>query len=103
MVMLLALAWLTVSLPFVYACQQNQKEIKKMLHCEKGTVEEESNPFANSTEEKTQNGSNTPSEYLHEILIHHPYSGVITNCFKCHSSDLYFSYYPELVSPPPKA
>ena len=101
--MLLALAWLTISLPYVYSHQQNQKEIKKVLPCEKDAAGEEGNPFAGNNEEKTESGSNTLSELLHELLIHHHYPDVITKSFKYHSSDLYLSFHPELVAPPPKA
>src|SRR5215217_2073448 len=67
LLMLLALAWLTVSLPFVYNSQQLQKELVKETKA--ATPDDNSNPLANTTEEKTENGTNTLSEYLHEFHI----------------------------------
>jgi hypothetical protein len=99
--MILALMWLTISLPFVYADQQHQKEIKQSLNLE--SAEEECNPFANTTEEKTEGGANTLSEYLHELHNGDHLSITLTKYFKCHPSDLYFAYDPELISPPPEA
>lgn len=98
--MVLTLAWLTVSTPFVYADQQ----IKKEAAAKKGeTKQENRNPFSNTTEEKTENGNSTLSEYLHEFHLHEQSFVIITSYYKCHPSDLYFAFHPELVSPPPKA
>src|SRR5687767_3552311 len=65
--MMLALAWLTVSLPFVYEAQQVRDNQKTESHQNLPDTEEDANPFANTTEEKTPNSVNTPSEeYLHD-------------------------------------
>ena len=99
--MLLALAWLTVSTPFVYAAQQQQKEISRYST---NNTAEDFNPFAGTTEEKTSSGINTLSEeYLHEPHhIEHHFSTIATY-YKCHPTDLYFAFHPELLSPPPEA
>ena len=64
---------------------------------------EDANPFANTTEEKTESGANSLSEYLHDpFLIEHHFE-VLTYYYKCHPSDIYFAFHPELNIPPPKA
>jgi hypothetical protein len=98
LLMLLALAWLTVSLPFVYNSQQLQKELVKET---KATPDDNSNPLANTTEEKTENGSNTLSEYLHEIHITEQPVSFIKNVYKHHPADLYIAFHPEYICPPP--
>ena len=99
LLMLLALAWLTISIPFVYEHQKAQKEISKQ---ESKSCEDNSNPLSNSNEEKTEAGVNTLSEYLHETHITTQPISTIDKYYKCHSADLYFAYHPELISPPPE-
>ena len=101
-IMLIALLWLTVSLPFVNASQQKLTE-QKSLHQDDIDNECDENPFSNTTEEKTESGNSTLSEYLHEF--HSPEHGfvILTSFYKCHPADLYFAYHPELLSPPPEA
>ena len=85
--MVIALIWLTISLPFVYAAQQKFK-----CQLEFST---------NTTEEKTESGVNTLSEYLHEAhALTHPVS-IFKNAYKCHSRDEFVAFHPEYVSPPP--
>lgn len=100
-VMLLALAWLTVSLPYVYKAQQQFNQVCK----ESGHLEavDDCNPLSNTTEEKVENGNALLSEYLHEthVMAHHFVT--VPAFYKCHPSDLYLAYHPELVIPPPEA
>ena len=67
--MIIALSWLTVSTPFVFAAQQcQQKEIQKQAgNCE------DKNPFSTTTEEKNESSISTLSEYLHDLnsVNHH--------------------------------
>ncbi|HEV8506924.1 MAG TPA: hypothetical protein VGQ53_16045 [Chitinophagaceae bacterium] len=96
--MIMALLWLTVSTPFVFASQQaQQKEIQKQT----GSSEDR-NPFSTTTEEKNESSASTLSEYLHDLnsMTHHFI--VLTRIYKCHTSDLYYAYHPELLSPPPE-
>ena len=72
--MALALLWLTVSTPFVFASQQKTAEYHKLADVDAPINEEESNPFGNSTEEKAPTGVSLSEEYLHDH----------------HSSDYYF-------------
>ena len=87
--MVLALVWLTISLPFVYGAQQYLK-----CQLEFST---------NTTEEKTESGVNTLSEYLHEAhALVHPES-MFKAYYKCHSNDEFVAYHPDHISPPPDA
>ncbi len=95
-VMLLALAWLTVSLPFVYAGQQSQHSV--CTPCDAPPADED-NPLTNTTEEKTS--TNTLSEYLHDThMADHPASLVVKS-YKYHAAELYVAFHPEAICPPP--
>ena len=100
--MMLTLLWLTVSTPFVYAAQMNKGKIEKQ-QCEKSTEEDCDNSFGNTTEEKSEKGLNTLSEYLHDFHLHEAAFISIVKVYKCHPSDLYFAFHPDLFSPPPEA
>ncbi len=92
--MIVALLWLTVSTPFVYADQLAQTEQGQS---------NDNNPFSNTTEERNESSVNTLSEYLHEHSVADDNIRVITSFYKCHPSDLYFAFHPELIVPPPEA
>lgn len=100
--MMLALVWLTISIPFVYAAQQ-QVASMAVAHDISADVDDNSNcnPFANTTEEKTEGGGNTLSEYLHDMHLLLHYVAAVEKYSKCHPSDLYYAFHPELISPPP--
>lgn len=99
--MIIALLWLTISIPFVYAAQSDQA--LTALQCDDQQEEDCTNPLTNTTEEKTESGVNNLSEYLHEAhSLEHGFI-IITKYEKCHADDLYFAYHPELISPPPDA
>jgi len=95
--MIIALLWLTVSTPFVFASQQAQKEIQKQA----GGCEDK-NPFSTTTEEKNESSVSTLSEYLHDLNSTNDHFIVLTRIYKCPTSDLYYAYHPELISPPPE-
>ncbi|MDB5251215.1 MAG: hypothetical protein JWP27_384 [Flaviaesturariibacter sp.] len=100
--MLLALAWLTISLPFVYSFQQAQKEAAKN-HCAHSATDhqDEDNPLTNTTEEKSESGVTQLSEYLHDtgITIH----GIQAQdpLHTGHQCNLHLDIHPEFFSPPP--
>lgn len=96
--MVVALLWLTISTPFVYAANQIQKQ---QIHNQ--ADRSDNNPFSNTTEEKNESSVNTLSEYLHDLHPTEHNFTVLTKYYKCHSSDLYRAYHPELISPPPEA
>ena len=101
--MLLALVWLTVCLPVVYAQQQLQKQ-QALAQSIEVPADCDSNPLTNTTEEKAGNGLTSLSEeYLHEHY-HLDHEGMLVKkYYKCHAADLYFAFHPELISPPPNA
>lgn len=101
-IMLLALAWLTVSAPFVYRAQQQYEKLAQQ-HQFPDSGHEDYNPFATTSEEKTESGTNTLSEeYLHHghHLDHH--CTTLVTYYKCHLADEYIAYHPEFFSPPPE-
>jgi len=101
-IMILALLWLTISTPFVYAYQQELAKQEKMSNSQLPLTEEEANPLSNTTEEKTPNAGNSLSEeYIHE---HHTMDNLLTGVSpynKCHNDDTYHAYHGELLVPPP--
>ena len=102
-IMILALAWLTVSIPFVYAAQQ--KVAAEIAASDKTDSDSNSdnNPFANTTEEKTPSGPNTLSEYLHET--HSADHQIVAQRMHIHHIQVatYIAFHGELTGPPPKA
>ena len=101
--MMLALAWLTVSIPFVYSAQQLSIEKIETTAKHNADSDTDNNPFANTTEEKAPSGSNTLSEYLHDT---HTLDKQIASQLKyIYQPDVatYIAYHGELTGPPPKA
>ena len=103
MVMILALLWLTVSIPFVYASQQMAKENNgKHIAFSLCDSEEESNPLCNTTEEKSPNsGTSFSEEYLHDNHSSDQFFGVDTAYHKCENADTYTAFHGEVQVPPP--
>jgi hypothetical protein len=98
LLMIMALLWLTISTPFIYAAQQaQQEEVQK----QSGDCED-NNPFSNTIEEKNESSVNTLSEYLHDPHLTNGHFINFTRLYKCHPSDLYYEYHIELLSPPPE-
>ena len=95
--MITTLLWLTVSTPFVYASRQVQKEFQQQP-----SGYEDNNPFSNTTEEKSETGTNLLSEYRHDIHLLERHFTVLKTLYKGHSSQINLQYYPELQSPPPE-
>lgn len=106
--MMLVLVWLTVSTPFVNSFQQQMAERERVENEKsgKGCTEKgpsDCNPFANTTEEKTESGSICFSEeYLHHYddLIHT--DDDLLKHDNCGHSVLYIAFHGELLSPPPE-
>ena len=103
--MILALLWLTISLPIVdKAREQMAKQYSSStLPAEDNPVENnEDNPLSNSLEEKSGNAS-ILEEYLHHS--HEAFSPA--NPYLSHidpnSYDLYIAFHGELLSPPPES
>ena len=72
--MILALLWLTISLPFVYDNQQQQSERNQIVNQDSSSDNsEETNPFGNTTEEKNPNSNSFSEEFLHDHHVHDHY------------------------------
>jgi hypothetical protein len=102
--MIMALLWLTVSLPFVYDNQQKQSERDKIENasCWAENNEDSSNPFGNTTEEKNPNSSNSLSEeFLHDHYSHDHFFSIASQSYKRINVDTYIAYHGELDVPPP--
>jgi hypothetical protein len=103
--MILALLWLTVSLPFVYEANQQQvgqSHVDNSGGPLSGSEEESSNPFGNNTEEKNPNSSNSFSEeYLHDHHASDHFFSIAERFHKCENADTYVAFHGELLVPPP--
>jgi hypothetical protein len=101
LLMLLALAWLTVCLPYV---NESHQLVKTQIQITDETPDTDvSNPLSNTNEEKAQNGPSLLSEYLHHpFSLEHNFIDV-ASLFKGHSSALYLAFHPEMIIPPPEA
>lgn len=99
--MMLTLLWFMVCTPFVAAQQIEQQKIEKQTDKE-ASDNDSTNSLTGSSEEKSENGVNTLSEYLHEyhLTLHHPEE--LIEHKKCTAAHLYLAYHPELLSPPPE-
>jgi len=95
--MFFALAWLTVSLPYVYSFQ---KELAKQESKASPVDNEESNPLSNSTEEKAPS-STVSEEWLHHSDEHNYIFSYKLNHDHCHSYNVYVAYHGEVQCPPP--
>ena|SRR5688572_6358724 len=100
MFMMLALAWLTVCLPYVNEHQQAYKTYIQQSGEE--TPTDCGNPLNNTNEEKTESGTSLLSEYLHDVTVIEHNFITLSSFYKCHPSDLYHAYHPDLVIPPPE-
>lgn len=100
--MIVALLWLTVSTPFVYAAQQQLEKYAKITnHATEDVPDSEDTPMGSTTEEKTETGINNLSEYLHtidELSQLDPLSQK-HNCH--HDVAVYVAFHGETLCPPP--
>ena len=94
--MVFALLWLTVSLPFVNYAEQISTE-------QTSEAPEESNSTNLPTEEKTESGNNSLSEFLHDhhFEMHNGY--LINKGYKLSPDDTYLAFHPEQALLPPEA
>ena len=104
--MILALLWLTVSAPFVFASQQHLAKYEKSAKADspvENTEEETTNPLTNTTEEKapTSSSSSFSEEYLHDHHTTDVFYSIVLQFHKCEHADIYVAYHGELLVPPP--
>ncbi|HJS53855.1 MAG TPA: hypothetical protein VJ765_04905 [Chitinophagaceae bacterium] len=102
--MIVALAWLTISAPFVL--EQHQKMAKEHISSSAqlpiNDTDEESNPLSNATEEKAPNSLNTFSEeYLHDNHRSEYFFSLISQFSKGENAGIYIAFHGELLVPPP--
>ena len=105
--MVMTLLWLTISTPFVFACQQELAKQDKSSHAQLPlTVDEEEagKPLSNTAEEKTPGTTNSLSEeYLHEQHGTGYFYTMSSNFYKHDNADTYHAYHGELLVPPPNS
>jgi hypothetical protein len=99
--LMLTLAWLTVSLPFV----STAKEILETTNAIASDIpmenDETEDPFANTTEEKTSTSVSVSEEYLHEQHSPEHYLDELSKEYMTEQASMYISFYGKLISPPP--
>lgn len=104
-IMIIALVWLTVSAPFVYASQQKFSQQAKMMNAESpadNNEEEAANPFSNTNEEKNPTSNNSLSEeYLHDLHLEEYFFSISSQYHKCENAGTYIAFHGELLVPPP--
>lgn len=98
--MMLALAWLTVSLPYVNETQQVAKKIA--AHASPTGNNSPDNSLAGTTEEKTSSTNTLSEEYLHDHEEQICFSEDKLDHSNYHSYDVYVAFHGELISPPPE-
>ncbi|MGZ8509189.1 MAG: hypothetical protein ACXWWA_02385 [Chitinophagaceae bacterium] len=102
--MILALLWLTISVPFVYASQQEFAKLAKMENSGSpltGNEEETANPFGNTTEEKSPSSSSFSEEFLHDQHSTDCLFYIVQQHHKCENAGTYIAFHGELIVPPP--
>lgn len=100
--MIAALVWLTISAPFVFHFQQELKKIEKAQATKSPSTEKgDTNPFANTTEEKTSSVNTFSEEYLHHSEENNLRTNKVFNQYSNLSESLYIAFHGELISPPP--
>ena len=105
--MMIALAWLTVSVPFVLENQKRLAQVSKISLDQPpltGNEEESGNPIGNNngTEEKAPKTLNTFSEeYLHDHHISDHLFSLALQYYKHESAGIYIAHHGEPLVPPP--
>ena len=101
LLLIMALAWLTVCLPYISEGKQGAG-VQIESTADSG-AEDCENPLSNTNEEKTPSGTSLLSEYLQDTQMAEHSFITLTSFYKCHPSDLYLAYHPDLIIPPPEA
>ncbi|CAN5658004.1 hypothetical protein BH10BAC2_BH10BAC2_01470 [soil metagenome] len=104
--MMMALLWLTISLPFLYAAQQELIRQGLTVNGESPVAESDddsTNPFGNSTEEKASTNVSFSEEYLHDHYTADHFFSFDPKYYNFEDEDAYHSFHGELLVPPPNA
>jgi hypothetical protein len=104
--MIIALLWLTISTPFVYASQQDKVERDRIATSQNSsadnTEDDSTNPYGNNTEEKNPNsGNSVTEEFLHDHHTQDHFFSIASRSYKSENVDTYIAYHGELLVPPP--
>ena len=98
--LILALGWLTISLPFVYSAQQYAMEIAPSNGADDSKANNNYNPLSNTTEEKTPD---QVQEYLHGQNENMEFQTTNLDHLHTHECKVYIAFHGELLCPPPNA
>ncbi len=99
--LMLTLFWLTISTPFVVACQQELAKQQKVLTTNKPMNETADDNTNNNIEENVPNSNNLTEEFLHQHHEDHHFLVKTSMYHKLENSDTYIAYHGELHVPPP--
>jgi hypothetical protein len=98
-IMIAALSWLTISLPYIYSFQKELSKQESRSAAFNCPVEnEESNPLTNSTEEKAPA---VAEEYLHHSDDNNYLFNHCLSHDNRHAYDIYIAFHGEITLPPP--
>jgi hypothetical protein len=105
--LMMVLLWLTISTPFVAACQQELAKQQKTLSidhplsdCGDETCDDNA---SNNIEEKVPSTTNLAEEFLHEHHIAHHFFSIVSLYHTLENADAYTAFHGELLVPPPNA
>ncbi len=96
--MILSLAWLTVSLPYIYTARQ---EISKKMQTGMSRENTKGNPLANTNEEKPPSNTSLSEEYLHGTHAYNNFSLETSRLYIHFHESTYIAFHGELLTPPP--
>lgn len=98
--LMLTLVWLTVSTPFIVACQQELAKQHKAMSADIGCTDNDDETGSSSVEEKAS-GSTLSEEFLHNFHCTHYFQSKSLAYHKLENADTYTAFHGELLVPPP--
>jgi len=103
--LMLTLAWLTISAPFVAASQQQLAKQQKAfsLSCPVSDSEDETAGSGNNTIEEKVPCNTFAEEFLHDHPAAHYLSSETSTYHKLENAGAYTAFHGELLVPPPNA
>lgn len=99
--LMVTLFWLTISTPFVIACQQELAKQQKVLKASNPMSETADDSANNNIEEKVPSSTNLTEEFLHHHHTEHSFFVKTSLYHKLENSDTYIAFHGELHVPPP--
>ena len=103
--MLMAVLWLTVSIPFVYENQKSLAKEKIGQSASHSQAAEDDNPLTTTTEEKNSDNASSlfSEEYLHHGEGHVNFISYCLQSLHAAQEGTYTAFHGELLCPPPNA